>query len=104
MHKEINSVDFAIYLSQKAEIRGMKINVTKIQKWLYMCYDIYLAMYKKQLLSERSKASEYGPVFTKVQDVQMKCSHYCLSDLRCKTDMSKYDGIDEIIRTDMMKH
>ena len=71
-HGEVDSIDFAIYLSKKAQDLGKAVNVTKIQKWLYICYGLYLVAYEKQLLIERPKAWDYGPAFPRVHKKQKK--------------------------------
>lgn len=67
---EVDSVEFAIYLSEKAIRAEKHINVTKIQKLLYICYGLYLAHTKKQLLNERPAAWYYGPFFPRVHKAQ----------------------------------
>ncbi|MCL2519921.1 MAG: DUF4065 domain-containing protein [Spirochaetaceae bacterium] len=69
---KVDSIDFAIYLNQKARELGKEPNVTKIQKWLYICYGLYFAAYNEQLLTERPKAWDYGPVFPRVHKKQLK--------------------------------
>ena len=69
---EVDSVKFAIYLEKKARERGIYVNMTKIQKLLYICYGLWLAVEQKQLLNERPKAWNHGPVFPKVHKTQKK--------------------------------
>ena len=69
---EVDSIDFAIYLNQKANDMKLAVNVTKIQKWMYICYGIYLAAKNRQLLDERPKAWDYGPAFPRVHKKQKK--------------------------------
>ena len=63
---KVDSVKFAAYLQKKALDSGKSVNVTKIQKWLYICYGLYFALYQEPLLNERPKAWEYGPVLPRV--------------------------------------
>lgn len=67
----IDSINFAAYLIKKAAEKGHTVNVTKVQKWLYICYGLFLADYDTQLLHERPKAWDYGPVFPKVHNYQV---------------------------------
>lgn len=67
----IDGINFAAYLIKKAQERGHIINVTKVQKWLYICYGLFLADYDTQLLHDRPKAWDYGPVFPKVHSCQV---------------------------------
>ena len=93
----IDSVDFAIYLNQKAREMNLDVNVTKIQKWLYICYGLYLATKKKdQLLNERPKAWQYGPVFPKVYKKQQKNGN-SLDNLTSKVSYEELQQFDEII-------
>jgi len=62
----ISSVDFAKHLNQKAQEMGKEVNLTKIQKLLYICYGSYLAVKGKPIFTEGPKAWDYGPVFADV--------------------------------------
>ena len=92
---EVDSVDFAIYLNQKASDLGIHTNVTKIQKWLYICYGIYFALHEKQLLTERPKAWDYGPAFPRVHKRQKK-NNNSLDNLTMNissSELTKYDTV-----------
>jgi len=93
---EVNSVEFAIYLNEKANKKELLVNVTKIQKWLYICYGLYLVAYKKQLLDERPKAWDYGPAFPKVHKKQKKNGD-SLNKLKNTIDIESLKVYDEII-------
>jgi len=69
---EVNSVDFAIYLQQAAIKRGLEVNMTKVQKWLYICYGFYLAIHNRQLLDEKPIALHFGPLFENVYKEQKR--------------------------------
>lgn len=61
---EIDSVIFAKYLIAKANERGgLGMNMTKLQKLLYISYGLYLAVSGTRLLNEHPQAWPYGPVF-----------------------------------------
>jgi len=100
MHNEtyglIDSVDFAIHLNEKAKELGLDVNVTKIQKWLYICYGFFLATKKLQLLTELPKAWQYGPVFPRVYKRQLKNGN-TLDDLPTSADTDELHQYDEII-------
>ena len=70
--ERINSLNFAIYLYQRAVERGITPNVTQIQKWLYVCYGIFLRAHNSQLLDEKPEAWDYGPFFPNVHKAQKK--------------------------------
>ena len=95
VYGEIDSLDFAIYLNKKAKEANKHINVTKLQKWLYICYGLYLALYDTQLLKERPKAWEYGPAFPRVHTAQKK-NKGSLDSLvfrQTRDELGKYDDI-----------
>jgi len=95
---EVDSIDFAIYLNKKAQMLKKNINVTKIQKWLYICYGLNLALEKKQLLYERPRAWEYGPAFPRVHSLQKKHNN-SLDNLKTEASLSDLTNYDEIITT-----
>jgi len=93
---KVDSVDFAIYLNKKANEKDLPINVTKIQKWLYICYGLFLAAYDEQLLDERPKAWNYGPAFPKVHKKQ-KNNQDSLDGLEKELDLEKFSAYDDVI-------
>lgn len=99
---EVDSVDFAIYLNQKAIELGIAVNVTKIQKWLYICYGIYLAAKGEQLLTERPKAWEFGPAFPRVHKRQKK-NNDSLNNMAMSVSAESLSKYDEIILP-VLKH
>ena len=69
----VNSVDFAIYITEKAKDKGIPINITQLQKLLYICYGTHLAANKGvKLLDERPEAWYYGPFFPNVHKEQKR--------------------------------
>lgn len=57
------STDVAKYLVVLANEEKIAINMTKVQKLLYIVYGIYLRVYKRRLVNEHPQAWPYGPVF-----------------------------------------
>lgn len=57
------SVDIAKYIIAKANEKQYGINVTKVQKLLYIIYGVYLRVYEERLVDEHPQAWPYGPVF-----------------------------------------
>ena len=93
---EVDSVDFAIYLNKKAKEKNLSVNVTQIQKWLYVCYGLYFAQTARQLLTERPKAWDYGPAFPKVHRQQKK-NNDTLDGLEVEGSLlKKYDDLVEL--------
>ena len=64
------STDFAIYLSKVAASLEKEMNLTKVQKWLYICYGLFLELYGRRLFDEQPIAGDYGPFFPKVYELQ----------------------------------
>lgn len=60
---EFNSVEVAKYIAGKANEKKIFLNITKIQKLLYIAYGTYLRVYEKRLTNEHPQAWPYGPVF-----------------------------------------
>ena len=97
---EVDSVEFAIYLNKKAKEKNIEINLTKIQKLLYICYGIYFALNKKQLLNELPKAWDYGPVFPRVHKMQKKHGgnlDNLLSEILLIRTFEKYDDLIDLV-------
>jgi uncharacterized phage-associated protein len=60
---EYKSEDVARYIAAYANEHKYVINMTKIQKLLYIAYGVYLAIKDKRLTNEHPQAWPYGPVF-----------------------------------------
>ena len=61
-----DSVQIANALLWKAREAGISMNITKLNKMLYIIYGFMLALFKERLTSEHPKAWPYGPVFPRV--------------------------------------
>ena len=57
------SEDVALYLVACANEKKIVVNITKVQKLLYIIYGTYLRVFGKRLLDEHPQAWPYGPVF-----------------------------------------
>lgn len=86
-----NSVDVARYIAASANERRITINITKIQKLLYIAYGVFLAVKECRLTNEHPQAWPYGPVFPTTRNKLLKADLYSIS----KAD----DGLQEL-RTD----
>lgn len=60
---QYNSVIVAKYIIATANERRVAINITKVQKLLYIAYGFYLAVTGNRLTNEYPHAWPYGPVF-----------------------------------------
>ncbi|MDH6305183.1 putative phage-associated protein [Parabacteroides sp. PF5-5] len=58
-----NSVDIAKFIAAYANKHKYTINMTKIQKLLYIAYGTYLSVKNERLVDEHPQAWPYGPVF-----------------------------------------
>lgn len=58
-----NSVILAKMIVAVANEKRLSVNMTKIQKLLYIAYGTYLAVKDKRLTNEHPQAWPYGPVF-----------------------------------------
>ena len=76
---EYASTDVAMYLVAKANENRISINITKIQKLLYITYGVYLSVYKKRLVNEHPQAWPYGPVFPTTRNNLNKIDLYSIS-------------------------
>ena len=92
VYGKVDSVDFAVYLNKKARDAGKHMNVTKLQKLLYICYGLYLAAENEQLLTERPKAWDYGPAFPRVHK-KLKSGLERLEGQTDFSDLTEYDFI-----------
>lgn len=64
-----SSVSVAKYLIALANERKISINITKVQKLLYITYGLYLIVNTERLVNEHPQAWPYGPVFPHTREV-----------------------------------
>lgn len=67
-----NSVALANYIVAYANDKHFVINMTKLQKLLYITYGVYLAVTGKRLTNEHPQAWPYGPVFPTTRNKLLK--------------------------------
>lgn len=67
-----NSVLVAEYIAALVNKSGLGINMTKLQKLLYIVYGTYLALKGDRLVNEHPQAWPYGPVFPTVRNKLLK--------------------------------
>jgi uncharacterized phage-associated protein len=66
--KTYDSILIAKYLLSFASSKQINLNVTKVQKLLYIIYGYYLAEFNgHRIIEERPKAWPFGPVFPRAQ-------------------------------------
>lgn len=74
-----NSVDVAKYIVASANERYISINITKVQKLLYVAYGVFLAVKGTRLTNEHPQAWPYGPVFPTTRNKLLKVDLYSIS-------------------------
>lgn len=67
-----DSVTVAKYIVAKANEKNITVNITKVQKLLYIAYGIYLAVKESRLTDEHPQAWPYGPVFPRTRKALLK--------------------------------
>lgn len=67
-----NSVTVAKFVVAYAHKECITINMTKLQKLLYIAYGLYLAVKNSRLLNEHPQAWPYGPVFPTTRNKLLK--------------------------------
>lgn len=90
-----NSVVLAKYIAAYANANGFGINMTKLQKLLYVCYGVYLAVKHKRLTNEHPQAWPYGPVFPTTRNRFLKKN---LEDIKDQEDESITDEIKSCVK------
>ena len=68
-----NSVDVARYIVAYANEHKYGINMTKLQKLLYIVYGSYLVLHQERLTNEHPHAWPFGPVFPTTRSKLLKC-------------------------------
>lgn len=90
-----NSVIVAKMIATMANERHLTVNITKVQKLLYIAYGTYLAVKDERLTNEHPQAWPYGPVFPTTRNRLLKADLYAISvndpalaEIRQDEDMS----------------
>lgn len=71
-----DSVTVAKFIIAKANERGYLVNMTKVQKLLYIAYGIFLAVKGERLTDEHPQAWPFGPVFPRTRNKLLKADFY----------------------------
>lgn len=89
-----NSTDIAKYIVGYANDNGIPINMTKLQKLLYIAYGTFLVVKEKRLTDEHPQAWPYGPVFPKTRKALLNED---LFNIRLNNiDQSQFDNTDSV--------
>ena len=89
------SVVLAKYIAAYANNHNFSINMTKLQKLLYITYGVYLAVKGKRLTNEHPQAWPYGPVFPTTRTKLLKC---CLDDIITFDDLTITEEIKSCVK------
>lgn len=91
------SVDVAKYIAGKANENNIVINITKIQKLLYIAYGVYLRVYKVRLTGEHPKAWPYGPVFPTTRKHLVKMNLLDISVSSCPAELQNETKLNRVV-------
>lgn len=90
-----NSVTLARYIAAYANTHGFVINMTKLQKLLYITYGVYLAVTGNRLTNEHPQAWPYGPVFPTTRNKLLKKN---LEEIQIFEDASITDEVKSCVK------
>ena len=92
-----NSVNAATYIVARANDARYGINMTKLQKLLYITYGAYFAIYPEdgRLLNEHPQAWPFGPVFPTTRNKLLKKN---FDEITLKNPVAEELHKDEVIR------
>lgn len=74
------STDAALYLVARANERRVALNITKVQKLLYIAYGAFLRVYNERLVNEHPEAWPYGPVFPTMRKELLHTDLYAITE------------------------
>lgn len=89
-----NSVVLAKYIAGYANVHHFVINMTKIQKLLYITYGVFLAVTGERLTNEHPQAWPYGPVFSTTRNKLLKLS---LEEIQMPDDKTINDEVKSCV-------
>lgn len=93
------STDIAIYIIALANDDRIAVNMTKVQKLLYIVYGAYLRIYGERLLDEHPQAWPYGPVFPTTRNKLLKYEFSTIT----KEEITEEER-DHIAKDDKLNH
>ena len=93
-----SSVEFAVYLNSMALEKGCEVGVTKLQKWLYICYGLFLVWHNERLFEESPIAADYGPFFQEVHAVQRE-NNGDLSQVSLNKEITNIEKYEQVVQT-----
>lgn len=94
---QFNSVDVAKYIAGKANERNIFLNITKIQKLLYIAYGVYLRVYENRLTDEHPQAWPYGPVFPTTRKKLLSLDLLSIKSTDCSNNLQTNPELNKVI-------
>lgn len=97
--KTYDSVIAAKYLLALAYKKGIVLNVTKVQKILYIAYGYFLSKYEHPIVNEQPRAWPFGPVFPRTRkkveyNIIIEVSNPIFDEIRQNEELTtKFDSI-----------
>ena len=61
--RPLDSLQMMAYIIKRCRSLGIDVNATKLQKLMYCCYGVNLALLECRICDESPEAWQYGPVF-----------------------------------------
>ena len=89
-----NSVVLAKYIAGYANANRFVINMTKLQKLMYIAYGIFLAVTEERLTNEHPQAWPYGPVFPTTRNKLLKLT---LEEIQMPDDPTITDEVKSCV-------
>lgn len=83
------SIDVAKYIIMSANQKRIGINVTKVQKLLFICYGTWMALKEYRLTDERPQAWQYGPLFYNTWKELSTCNFSDINDCSLDGDVEE---------------
>jgi len=96
--KPYNSVEFAKYIAAFWNEQGVDINMTKVQKLLYIAYGTWLVVYDKRLLDEYPQAWPYGPVFPTTRNKLLKLELKNITKNDVSSELQDNKDLEKLIK------
>ena len=96
------STDAAFYLVSLANQEKIAVNMTKVQKLLYITYSVFLRVYRERLLDEHPQAWPYGPVFPitrkRLTGKELtSISKNCIDSAELREQMEKDERLNKVL-------
>lgn len=87
-HNPVSTLQLAAYIAQYCKKKGIALNVTKLQKIMFCCYGVVLAVNGLRLTSELPEGWQHGPVFPK--------SLYAMQFFKISEFLNKQMEVDQL--------